>query len=144
MFRRLSLSAALCLAVVVASTELGEPLRAQPLTYRSARLGDVMAGVFPPGERVETSGDLRWSGAALLLNVAYMSAVVPLVVDVERLAADRLAAIQKRCFAPTLQAACRATVRGEVARRDKRASLIAHEIDVQDHPDRRLYAPGKR
>jgi hypothetical protein len=144
MFRRLALCAALSLAASVAPTELGEPLRAQTLAYRSARLGDVMAGVFPPGERVETSGDLRWSGAALLLNVAYMSAVVPLAVDAGRLRAGQLAAIQKRCFAPTLQAACRATVRGEVAKRDKRASLIAHEIDVQDHPDRRLYAPGSR
>ena len=143
MFRLIPGLAAISLACLAGSSMLMDQLTAQTRLYSTTSIGSITSGRVAADEHVEAEGDLRWSGTELWLSVAYMSAMVPLVVDTAVLPADQLAMIQTRCAAPRHNQACWAKVRGEVVKKENNRrgmvphELVAHEIELQDYPQRR-------
>jgi hypothetical protein len=142
MFRPIPGLAAISVACLAVSSLLVDRPTAQTRLYNSTSIGNIASGHVPAGEHVELEGDLRWSGTELWLSVAYMSAMVPLIVETTALAADQLAAIQARCAGPQYNPACWAKILGEVVKKENNRhglaphELVAHQIELLDYPRR--------
>lgn len=108
-----------------------EGAAAQSPSYRSVTIGHITSGSALREERVETAGDLRWTGNELLLNVDHISAMWPLLIEMTALPPNELARIQAQCTVARGRPACRAKIRGEVSSIRNRRSLMAHEIELQ-------------
>ena len=142
MFRLMPGLAAISLACLAGTSMLMDQLTAQTRLYSTTSIGSITNGRIPAGEHVEAEGDLRWSGTELWLSAAYMSAMVPLIVDTTVLSVDQLATIQTRCAAPRYNPACWAKVQGEVVKKENNRrglvphELVAHQIELHDYPHR--------
>jgi hypothetical protein len=92
---------------------------AQSSEYKKVYSGDILPGYVKVGELIETDGYLWVSSTGVFLNVAPMSARLPLFVDVSGLPVDMLAKVRSVCTSesPSMTGGCLAVVRGRVGNR---------------------------
>lgn len=121
-----------CMTITTAPTAAEQSQHSsETRSYRNVYLGDIIQGYIQSGERVETTGDLRWTGSQLLLGVSPASAMVPLVVNVSALPAEQIEALRQGCAATTGRPGCRINIRAQVGTVEDRRGLIAHAIEGQ-------------
>lgn len=121
-----------CLTAATAPAAAEQPQNPSgSFSYRDVYLGDIILGYVPSGERIETTGDLRWTGSQLLLGVSPASAMVPLVVNVSALPAEQIETLHQRCAAARGRPGCTIKIRAQVGTVEDGRGLIAHAIELR-------------
>ena len=110
----------------------GHSLALEPPYYRPVYCGDVLAGYVRDGDSVEIEAHAWINDAGMSFNADYISARVPMRIDVANFSDDTIRRLKADCGAKDqFLGGCRVILRGQPVHRGDRQVFVGIEVEIK-------------